>query len=151
MNRIRRLLLFMSATLACANTLAPHEALMDEIEQAVVLPKGAQPLSAYGRNYALYAPGRVMATYLLPSPAPKYSDGCYKMGKTIRPCTKDEIEESFSSRTRRATLETQANTRRWYDDPNDLPSMFDGGCTQIKVIYDIPSHSIASVTCNGLA
>jgi len=41
---------------------------MDQIEHAVVLPKGAKPPNAYGRNYAFSVPAKVEATYLLPSP-----------------------------------------------------------------------------------
>ena len=69
---------------------------MDKIEQTVTLPKGAKPLSAYGRNYAFSGPNKVVATYLIPLPPLDLSEGCEVMLKDFssRPCTEKEIEES---------------------------------------------------------
>ncbi|HEX6741320.1 MAG TPA: hypothetical protein VF079_05940, partial [Sphingomicrobium sp.] len=97
-----------------------EEALMDEIERAVVLPNGANPLDAYGRNYAFTGAGTVVAVYLLPS------------GANRRP----------------SATQMPAGERRWYRDASDLPGLSDRGCMQVTVDYDIATHRVLGVACN---
>ena len=152
--RILAILALLSvAGLASATPPTRQQQLMDEVERSVVLPKGAQPLNAYGRNYAFSGKGKVVATYLIPFPPFDMSDGCDVMLKNFdsRPCTKKEIAESVRSNARGVAAQTPAGSRRWYRSPNSLPFINDGGCLQISVEYDIAAHHIVRVSCNGYA
>ena len=128
-----------------------REALMDQVERAVVLPRGAKPLNAYGRNYAFNGHRQVVATYLVPSAPADPSQGCEVMLNNLgsRPCTRKEIAESAASYARGIAAETPAGRRRWFRNSRSLPSIADGGCTQVSVRYDIPTHHIMAVACNG--
>ena len=65
------------------------------------------------------------------------------------PAQKKEIAELADESARAAAAETPAGKRRWFDKPDDLPQIFDGGCMQVTVEFDIATHRIFSVTCNG--
>lgn len=41
--------------------------------------------------------------------------------------------------------------RRWVEDPRNLPSIADGGCAVVNVIYSRKYARIDRVFCNGLA
>jgi hypothetical protein len=127
--------------------------IMNEIERAVVLPAGAKPLDAYGRNYAWDGPGKVVATYLKPSQPLDRRIGCDVMLENFasRPCTEKEIAESAASEARSIAAETRAGQRRWFSDPRNLPSISDGGCMQVNVEYDTATHRVLTVACNGEA
>ncbi|MGX0584706.1 hypothetical protein [Sphingomonas sanguinis] len=127
--------------------------LMDDIERTITLPKGAQPLSAYGRNYAFDGGGRVVARYLLPFDPPKADEGCEVLLENFesRPCTKREIAASARSRARLRAAETPAGQRRWYSNARSLPFIHDGGCMQVNVEYDVAIRRIVTVSCNGYA
>ncbi|WP_081469566.1 hypothetical protein [Sphingomonas sp. PAMC 26617] len=120
---------------------------MDEIERQVVLPKDAQPLASYGRNYAFSNESNVVATYLIPLPAPAVGEGCKVMleNASSRPCTKEEIAEGTTAKD----TETVAGKRRWFGSSNDLPFISDGGCAEVNITYDTTAHRMLSVTCNG--
>lgn len=124
---------------------------MTAIERAIQLPKGAKPLNAYGRNYAFSGTNKVIATYLIPFPPVDMSEGCDVMLENgdSRPCTKKEIKESAKSDSRDIVAQTPAGQRRWYNDPRSLPEISDGGCAQVSVEYEIATHHIVSVRCNG--
>jgi len=124
---------------------------MDKIERTVTLPKGARPLSAYGRNYAFSGPGKVVATYLIPSLPVDLSEGCEVMLKDFnwRRCTEKEINESARTRARGVAAETPAGKRRWYKSARSLPSISDGACRQVSVEYDIPTQQVTAASCNG--
>jgi hypothetical protein len=142
------------AVSGCNHAPSREATLMDEIERSVVLPKSAEPLSAYGRNYAFADQGRVVvATYLIPSPPIPVGKRCQVMlaNGSLRPCTKEQIAEQVSSDARAAAAETPAGRRRWFRTPNDLPYISDGGCQQVDVQFDIASHRILAVACNGIA
>ncbi|WP_242154433.1 hypothetical protein [Sphingomonas sp. BAUL-RG-20F-R05-02] len=40
---------------------------------------------------------------------------------------------------------------RWFDDPADIPKIFDGGCSVVNVEYDLTARKVLSVSCNGFA
>lgn len=144
-------MLLLLASAAPAATSRSHEALMDKIERAVVLPKGAKPLNAYGRNYAFSGRDKVVATYLLPSAPLDMSEGCDVMledGKS-RPCTKKEIAKAAKSDASNVAAQTPAGKRRWYDSVRSLPEISDGGCMQVRVEYDIATRHVSTATCNG--
>lgn len=137
-------------------SISPNQsALMDEIERTIVLPKGANPLNAYGRNYAFSGPNNVVGIYLLPTPRTDLSKpgSCEKLmlpNFTPRPCTKQEIEEEVRRGARAFAAQTPAGKRRWYSDVSGLPGISDGGCMQINVAYEISTHRFLGVVCNGL-
>lgn len=125
---------------------------MNEIERAVVLPKDARPLNSYGRNYAFSGPKKIVATYLIPL-GPKSDEGCevvLEKNLESRPCTKKETDDASAAEARTAAAQTAAGKRRWYKKPDDLPFILDGGCMQVNVEYDIPTHRVLFVTCNGV-
>lgn len=126
---------------------------MDKIEQAVVLPEGAKPLHAYGRNYAPSGSNKVVATYLLPTSPLDPNEGCEVMLEDFnsRLCTKKEIEEFARSDARNVAAQTPVGKRRWYKNTRSLPSINDGGCTQVSVEYDIALRKITRASCNGYA
>ena len=47
--------------------------------------------------------------------------------------------------------QTPAGQRRWFDDPADIPIIFDGGCSQVNIEYDLTSRKVVTVSCNDLA
>lgn len=144
------LILALATASGCARAPAREEALMDEIELAVVLPNGARPLSSYGRSYAFLGPNLVAATYLIP-PAPDADEGCEMVfgGVRSRPCTKLEVEEVAAKTAREAAGLPRAGTRHWRRRPDELPNMLDGGCNQVSLEFDATAHRFLLVTCNG--
>jgi hypothetical protein len=131
----------------------PRQALMNEIEASVRLPKGARPLSAYGRYYTYLKPGKVLAIYVIPSPPPRLDQGCEVSTKDVdfRPCTKAEIKESYDRLAAQVALELPAGKRRWMDRAYDIPDISDGGCRQVTIEYSISSKRFLILQCNGLA
>ena len=154
-----RLLFLPLALAACAPTDAraplqdAQEALMDAIEASVQLPKEAYPLGEYRRHYAYGDNGQVFAIYLIPMPPPKVDDGCEVMTADFgtRPCTKAEIEEARATNAKMAADRAPAGQRRWMKDTGSLPTIFDGGCAQVTIEYDIASARVLSARCNGHA
>lgn len=135
-----------------------QEALMDEIEKAVVLPRAAQPMKSYGRNYASSGPDRVVATYLTPLPPLALREGCEVVLQdlTSRPCTKSDIvasarwnADAAKANAIRVATQTPAGERRWYSSAGSLPFINDGGCMQVWVEYDTKNHRVIALSCNG--
>jgi hypothetical protein len=131
---------------------------MDEIERAVVLRWGAQPMKRYGRNYASSGPDRVVATYLMPLRPLDLHEGCEVVLQdlTSRPCTKSEIvasarwnADAAKSNARRIATQTPAGERRWYNSARSLPFINEGGCMQVWVEYDTKNHRVVALSCNG--
>jgi hypothetical protein len=48
-----------------------------------------------------------------------------------------------------AAKQSAAGKRRWFDDRNKLPFVFDDGCQRITVLYYEPGSQFVSVTCSG--
>jgi hypothetical protein len=41
--------------------------------------------------------------------------------------------------------------RRWIADSRNLPGISDGGCSVVKIVYDVPSSKVQQASCNGVA
>lgn len=119
---------------------------MEKIEQQVNLPNGAAPLNRYARYYALDRQGQVHGVYLIPLPNDiSLNDGCSEITANIElkdaPCPKD----SSSLRN------LKADQRRWLASVDSLPSVNDGGCSVVNVVFDRRKGKVKAVFCNGLA
>ena len=138
---------------AAADRPSERQALTDEIERAITLPDGAQPLNAYGRNYAFDGQGKVVATYLIPLLNTSLDEGCEVMLDNFesRPCTQNEIRELADAGASMAASQTPAGEVRWHDSPKSLHFINDGGCPQINVEYDVTARRVLAVECNGEA
>src|SRR5438270_13454077 len=80
--RSMRIPCLMAAMALCgcsAQAKSPHDDVMDKIERAVSLPKGANPLNDYARYYAFDDKGFVWAVYSLPGPPPSGHEVCTEM------------------------------------------------------------------------
>jgi len=131
------------------DTARRHEDLMNEIEKRIVLPPGARPLSAYGRNYAFSGRDRVLAVYLIPERRYDERGGCVH-GDGIA-CTKQEVRALVRESDILIASQAAAGRRRWHEQASSLPDISDGGCTQITIRYDMPRKRVLSVACNGFA
>jgi len=158
---LRLVLLPAAATLGFAScNAAPPEvgeqrAIMARIEQLVALPDGASPLDAYSRNYARQSDGTIVAHYVLPHPVlddDSIDAGCSAMTEDseLRPCTEDEIKDMREMDERIAATFGEANQSRWFASPGELPSMYDGGCAQIEIVFDPVAGHFDRVQCNGV-
>jgi hypothetical protein len=147
-------MLSLASTGANAAPLAEHKALMGQIESTVQLPEGARSIDQYSRNYALRADGKVVAIFVIP-PEPIWNGsegfGCEVMLEdfTSRPCTEEEIAETKQQDAVTAMRFGAADESRWFDDYRELPTILDGGCMQIEIIFDPRSKQIESAECNG--
>jgi hypothetical protein len=141
-------LLILTAAMS-PETARRHEDLMNQIESRIVLPAGARPLGAYGRNYAFSGRDRVLAVYLIPERPYDEHGGCVH-GDGIE-CTKREVRALVREREILMASQASAGRRRWYQQANKLPGIEDGGCMQVTIQYDIPGKRVLSVACNGLA
>jgi len=127
-------------------------ALAAEIERAVVMPNGAQPIGAYGRNYALTGVGSVIGRYLLAIPR-QQARGCAWLSSSghMRDCTEADVAELQKKYDASFARATPAGASRWFDDPADVPIMSDGHCMQVNVEYDLATRKVVAVSCNGSA
>ena len=144
---------FSTALCAAACSQPPQSreaAIMDEIERAIVLPKNAETLDKYARNYAPDVGGKILATYIIPLTSFGMDTGCDVMLENFasRPCTKKEIEESLLIEAQNVETQPAAGKRRWFQDPQDLPFINDGGCQQVSVEYDTTTRRVLTVVCN---
>ena len=37
------------------------------------------------------------------------------------------------------------------EDENEFPTIFDGGCAVMRVVFDVEANHVVSLKCNGLA
>ena len=122
-----------------------RDQLTDRIEQRVVLPKGAPPLAAFARHYAFDKNGLVIGIYLRGFSWPNPDDRCEELLKDLStrqiPCTPDDANGD----------RTFAGQRRWVEGTNQLPSITDGGCSMVTVIYDQRADAVKDIYCNGYA
>ena len=126
-------------------------ALVAEIKRAVVMPENAHPIDAYGGHYALTGVGTVIAKYHLVLPR-QQAAGCSKaFTGYMRDCTKAEVAELQKINDEAFARQTPAGKSRWFDDPADIPTIFDGGCTVVNVEYDLTTRRVIATSCNGLA
>ena len=125
---------------------------MRVIEAAVVLPKGARPLDAYSRNYALQPDGKVIAVFVIPREKGGVADGagCEIMLQNgdARPCTEAELAEDKAFDEALANAQGEAGKSRWFDDRLELPAVNGGGCGVVTIIYNPRSKQVESAECN---
>ena len=123
-----------------------HEALMNQIEKQVQLPKGARPLSGYARYYAYGEGGQIVGFYMVPQ------DDDVRPGETC-----EQVFENLKTRevpcpvTEHAPDEISAGRRRWLRDFNGLPGISDGGCIAVNLVFDPTTATVKEIACNGLA
>lgn len=146
-------LLALFAGSACSAQSSEQEAIIETIEKAVVLPEKAGSLEEYSRNYASGPDGKVIGIYVTPYAAdPADGDlGCEVMLENLgsRPCTKaEEAEQASHDQALAATL-GEAGQSRWFDDYLELPTILDGGCDAVTIIYDPHTKKVESAECNG--
>lgn len=128
---------------------------MDAIEAAVELPAGAKALDDYSRDYALRPDGKVIGIFVTPRPA-EARDSEYGCDVIIedgesRPCTEAEEAETAAFDKAMADNLGQAGQSRWFEDYRELPTILDGGCGMVEIIFDPQLQRIESAQCNGEA
>lgn len=123
---------------SCRNE--PHRQFMDEIEQQVVLPKGAGPMDAYSRYYAEERSGRIDALYVIESDL--YREEAQKLC-----ATKKEAAYPCNG-TGKSQLASKGG-RMWLNDVRDLPVPNGGGCQAIEFSYEPTTRKLATPECNG--
>lgn len=141
-----------SAAAYCPTFEGARQELMDRIEGAVRLPEGASPLTHYARYYSCGERGgrtgdpgpTVLAVYLRPwwgEPRPaNWTCSRYPSMKTV-PCA-PELDMSS---------EPRAGERRWVERHDDIPSVFDGGCSVVAFRYHVRTTELEAPFCNGRA
>lgn len=113
---------------------------MSEIEGSIVLPSNAAPLSRYVRVYAYRNAKTVSAVFYAPgSDIYILRESCRDDKKQMIPCGRIEFKET----------QIKAGDRRWIDYHEELPDVLGGGCGLIRAEYDMRTHRIAAVRCNG--
>jgi hypothetical protein len=121
-----------------------RDRLTDRIESLVKMPVGARPLASYARTYSFSDGGLVVGVYARGYVAPNPDDTC------------EQLLEDFSSRAVPCPAEIEsdkllAGQRRWVFGEDKLPSINDGGCSVITIIYDPKADKVKSADCNGEA
>jgi hypothetical protein len=146
--------LLLTLAIACTDSMSEREALISRIEAKLVLPEGANSIDTYSRNYAFTPDGKVIAIYVTPFVAatregPDY--GCEVMLEDFesRSCTDDEISEMKHQDVAAVELFGAADQSRWFNDYLELPSISDGGCMQIEIVFDPQAQRIERARCNG--
>ena len=151
------------ATFACAAlslsspanagpSIEEHE-LIAQIEQLVQLPEGAEPLAYYARHYARKSDGKVMAVYVPPAPPSQWDEPDYGCEVALpdfafRPCTEAEIAEQRQMDETFSEQRGSADSIHWHDDYLELPSINDGGCSVVTIIFN-QRQQFEEVSCNG--
>lgn len=128
---------------------------MQAIEKAVILPEKASALDEYSRNYATGPDGKVIGIYVTPHDIdPAGEDvGCEVMLEDLesRTCTEAEEAELAARDQALAAKQGNAGQSRWFDDYLELPTIMDGGCDVVTIIYDPRAKRVESAECNGEA
>lgn len=60
------------------------------------------------------------------------------------------IYTTFSKPTER-DFDLPVGHQRWLDDYRNLPAVLDGGCSTVKVLYDLKGRTAPEAFCNGEA
>jgi hypothetical protein len=122
---VRFRFLLLAALLGGCTPRAEHTALMENIDHAVLLPKGALPFSRYARAYAKESPNRVRVVYFVPATCSEASVVCLPPQGMV------------------------AGERRWFDNVGLLPRATGGGCEWIDVSYNPDTHRAARAYCRA--
>ena len=75
--------------------------------------------------------------------------GAYDRGYAF--ATPDKVVGIYLLHARAGAGQKNAAGRRWYKSVADLPSVFDGGCIQVRIEYQVSAHRVLSAVCNGYA
>jgi hypothetical protein len=122
-----------------------QQALMNEIEASIDLPKGARSLSSYARYYAYVTPDEIIGAYMVP-----HMDD--PMG---RQC--EEIDANFTTRTVPCSLpaaegkEVGSDERVWLNDWHNLPMADDGKCGELTFAFHAAAHRFEAISCVGIS
>ena len=120
-----------------------RDRLIDRIEGLVKLPDGAKRLSTYARYYAFRDDGLVEGIYVPGYQAPDPNDTCEELHAdfttSIVPCPPETGDHRLLS-----------GQRAWVEQEN-LPLIFEGGCSIVTVLYNPKSDSVESAICNEVA
>ena len=125
---------------ACTANRDPHAPIMDKIEQQVVLPHGAAPLSRYSRYYAEVDSGRIQAAFVIHDDdyREEVRKFCAAKGANIFPCSKDGNSELPAP-----------GKRKWLQNAAEMPIPDGGGCGAVTFQYDPASGKFSPPECNG--
>ena len=140
---------------SCVAPAKSREDLSKQIESQIVLPKGARPMNQYSRNYAFRPDGKVVAVYVHPYlwdlPVAIHND-CFVEAKNSngQACTEHETMKTNHQLATATSWFGAAGQSRWFSDYRALPSISDGGCDQINIVYDPLTETFESANCNGL-
>ena len=149
-------LLCLAVMTNCVAPESEHQAQMTFIEETVQLPEDARPIDEYSRNYAWRPDGKIIAIYVVPfepmGGAPGYDDCVVILENSEeKPCSDGDIAEIRQQDAANAAAFGEAGRSRWFSNHFELPSIFDGGCMQVEIVFDPRSQEIENVKCNGSA
>ncbi len=144
----------------CVSLPSERDKLIDTIETRVRLPQGAETLRAYSRNYAYLPDRKIIGVYVLPmEPLASSSGGdvgCEIAGEIdadgnteSSPCTDTDMAELAAHDRQRAETFGKAGECRWFAEYLDLPSIVDGGCSQVTIVFDPRTETFERTECNG--
>ncbi|MFY7745686.1 MAG: hypothetical protein ACOVQY_09670 [Erythrobacter sp.] len=129
-------------------TAAEQSAVIKRIEASIGLPPSAASMDEYSRNYGMRGDGKVLGVYAKRRNLSVSDDIC-------KGCTEEQRQERqrLAKETEDWWVERYAPTgeSRWIGNFDDYPSLMDGGCLQIQVIYDLAKQHVEGVWCNGVA
>jgi hypothetical protein len=137
------------AALSACSTPTEQSRLIEEIERKVSLPGGAEAANRYVRFYAFADGGKVLARWVVPREGEAWpEDGC-----------KEEVLTGNELDSREVSCDSLpawppggvAGESRWLDRADDMPIRFDGGCSQINLLFDLRTRKVEQAFCNGRA
>ena len=118
---------------------SPHsrqDALMNEVEASVKMPRGAGPLSSYARYYAFAPDGLLVAAYTREVEKQEPGVSCSEM--TLDGDLKDVACPALAN--------AKLGERRWVSF-EDFPAVADEACGAVQVVYDPKARRILYTEC----
>jgi hypothetical protein len=113
---------------------------MNDIEQKIRIPRPGLPLQNYVRVYAYLNGGVVLGAYYAPGNGGyKLTEVCFDGHKKIVSCGAHQFKET----------QLIPGQRKWIEHYENLPDVSGGGCSYVRVQYDVASKQITKVACNG--
>lgn len=122
-----------------------QEALMNEIEATIRLPKGARPLASYARYYAYVTPDVVMGEYMLPHLDDPPGQQCADINMNF---TTTNVSCSIPAREGK---EIGKDQRIWLSDWHHMPMGDDHKCGALTFGFHPASHTFDSLACIGIS
>ena len=108
----------------CSPSVGEHQTgIMEAVEDKLIMPPDARPWSEYARYYSAQPDGKIIGIFIVPDD-PSHQNEFYNL---------------------------PAGERRWVGDYRNLPSIMDGGCTILTVMFDPHSKKREGPFCNGEA